>query len=79
MHLSSTTIAENTIAVDTVINYFNFVGDIANELNHNSMRTMGRWIKRLKNVAFDAAICQSEPIGGIGIIVEIDESKFGER
>ena len=52
--------------------------DIADDLNLSSKGTIDRWIKRLSNVTFDAAICQSEPIGGVGKIVEIDESKFGK-
>ena len=40
---------------------------------------MDRWIKRQRNVAFDAAICQWELIGGGRKIAEIDGSKFGKR
>lgn len=42
-------------------------------------KTMCDWASFCREVAIDEVMKKSEQIGGPGIIVEIDESKFGKR
>lgn len=44
-----------------------------------SSHTIVNWASFCREVAIDEVIVHSEPIGGPGLIVEIDESKFGKR
>ena len=45
-----------------------------------SRQTCGQWVKFLREIiTWDLDIPNMEPIGGPGIIVELDESKFGKR
>jgi hypothetical protein len=44
-----------------------------------STSTITAWTKRCREVAIHTVIKKSEPIGGPGVVVEIDESKFGKR
>lgn len=43
-----------------------------------SSRTLVDWASFCREVAIDVVFNHSEPIGGLGIVVEIDESKFGK-
>lgn len=42
-------------------------------------RTLVDWHSFCREVAIDTVMENSEKIGGKGVIVEIDESKFGKR
>lgn len=42
-------------------------------------QTVVDWGSFCREVAIDVVFEHSEPIGGPGIVVEIDESKFGKR
>ncbi len=44
-----------------------------------SDRTICDWASFCREMAIDQVFEKSEPIGGEGTIVEIDESKFGKR
>lgn len=52
---------------------------IMHELNIGSSRTVVDWCNFCREVLYDHIIVKKQPIGGIGTIVEIDESKFGKR
>jgi len=41
--------------------------------------SVGRWSLAFREIVFDYFLSNPEPIGGVGSIVEIDESKFGRR
>ena len=43
-----------------------------------SSKTLVDWASFCREVAIDLMLERSEPIGGSGVIVEIDESKFGK-
>jgi len=43
-----------------------------------SDNTLCNWSAFCRGIAIDAVIKNSEKIGGPGVIVEIDESKFGK-
>ena len=49
---------------------------IAREMKIDNNATVNAWAKDLREVCVQSTIGRSEPIGGPGIIVEIDESKF---
>ena len=42
-------------------------------------QTICNWSSYCRQVAIDVVILHSEKIGGVGVIVEIHESKFGKR
>ena len=44
-----------------------------------SENTVGRWSLAFREIVFDYFLSNLEPIGGVGSIVEIDESKIGRR
>ena len=47
-----------------------------------SSRTTGRWLKHCRQLATEMILeseCKDVVLGGPGIVVEIDESKFGKR
>ena len=44
-----------------------------------SENTVGRWSLAFREIVFDYFLSNPEPIGGVGSIVEIDESKIGRR
>uniref|UniRef100_A0A1I7S4F2 DDE_Tnp_IS1595 domain-containing protein n=2 Tax=Bursaphelenchus xylophilus TaxID=6326 RepID=A0A1I7S4F2_BURXY len=52
---------------------------IADLLDIGSSETMSDWSSYCREVMFDAAVLNAEPLGGPGKTVHIDESKFGTR
>lgn len=50
----------------------------AQTLRINNGKTLVRWWRKCREVAVQTCIGLSEPIGGPGIVVEIDESMFGK-
>lgn len=42
-------------------------------------KTVTDWTSFCREVCMEVCLMSSEPIGGVGMIVEIDESKFGKR
>lgn len=44
-----------------------------------SYQTAVDWASFCREVLIDACFDNSEPVGGVGVTVEIDESKFGRR
>ncbi len=53
--------------------------DIVSDLKFGNRATVSKWSRKCREVAFQMCHVLSEPIGKPGIIVEIDESKFGKR
>ncbi|GBN97962.1 hypothetical protein AVEN_245103-1 [Araneus ventricosus] len=51
---------------------------IVDEMNV-SESTVVDWNSFCREVCVDMIICGSEKLGGVGHVVEIDESKFGKR
>lgn len=52
---------------------------IGKQVGIKATHTLVDWSSFCREVVFDATITNMEPIGGVGKIVEIDESKFGKR
>lgn len=50
----------------------------ARALQVNNGKTLVRWWRKCREVAVQTCIGLSEPIGGEGVVVEIDESMFGK-
>lgn len=49
------------------------------DLQFGNKATVPKWARKCREVAVQMCFGLSEPIGGPGVIVEIDESKFGKR
>ena len=49
------------------------------ELKIGSCSTLVDWYNFAREVCLQIAILDNEQIGGPGIVVEVDESKFGKR
>lgn len=52
---------------------------IGQQLDINSKATLTKWSRFCREVLLNALTLSKEKLGGIGKIVEIDESKFGKR
>ncbi|XP_035220542.1 uncharacterized protein LOC118193551, partial [Stegodyphus dumicola] len=52
---------------------------IMNEVNVKTNKTVVDWRNFCREVCMDVCVKKSEMIGGPGMAVEIDESKFGKR
>lgn len=52
---------------------------IAATIKIENNKTLTNWFRKLRELAVQSTFVLSEPIGGPGKIVEIDESKFGKR
>ncbi|KFM76320.1 hypothetical protein X975_13764, partial [Stegodyphus mimosarum] len=52
---------------------------IMNEVNVKSNKTVVDWRNFCREVCMDVCVKKSEMIGGPGMVVEVDESKFGKR
>ncbi|KAF8765222.1 hypothetical protein HNY73_023209 [Argiope bruennichi] len=52
---------------------------LMNEVNGRSNKTVANWSNFCREVCMDVCVKKSEMIGCPGIVVEIDESKFGIR
>ena len=52
--------------------------DIVSDLKFGNRATVSKWSRKCRETAVQMCFAHSEPIGGPGKIVEIDESKFGK-
>lgn len=52
---------------------------IGKQIRVSGCATLVDWAKFSRGVCFDDLVVRRKPIGGVGKIVEIDESKFGKR
>ena len=77
-------LVDTKITLETVVEltYLWSQGFTVNEILHElklSKRTVIEWSAFFRETCFTTMMEYSEPIGGAGIEVEIDESKFGKR
>jgi hypothetical protein len=70
------------IVFKVALTFFWWNGETNEKINEylkiGNNATVPLWTKKCREIAVQMCIVLSEPIGGLGMVVEIDESMFGK-